>query len=313
MRHISDEEIRQARSVDLLSYLMSREPEELVRRSGGYCTRTHDSLTLTNGMWMWWSRGIGGRSALDYLLKVRGMEFADAVENILGSPLPVMALAPQPEVRRELRLPQRSPDDSRVREYLKSRGIDESITDACIRDGIIYESLPHHSAVFVGRDGDGVPRYAAYRGTGPGKVMGDCPGSDKSYSFRLVCPGSGTVHLFESAIDALSYATLVLMNGGDWREVTMLSLGGIYLPGADGRSRLPSPLARLLEESPEVRRIYLHLDNDQAGRGASEAIRENLQDRFRVLDRPPKTGKDMNDYLRYRLGMQANRKRSFER
>ncbi len=34
---------------------------------------------------MWWSRGIGGKSALDYLIKVRGMYFVEAVRTIMGN------------------------------------------------------------------------------------------------------------------------------------------------------------------------------------------------------------------------------------
>ena len=33
---------------------------------------------------MWWSRGIGGKSALDYLIKVKGLDFVEAVETIMG-------------------------------------------------------------------------------------------------------------------------------------------------------------------------------------------------------------------------------------
>lgn len=59
--------------------------DELVKRDGNeYCTRTHDSLKISNGKWFWWSRGIGGVSALDYLVKVRGLDFVTAVETILG-------------------------------------------------------------------------------------------------------------------------------------------------------------------------------------------------------------------------------------
>ena len=66
---MKQEEITKARQMDLLTYLRRYEPEELIHFSGStYCTRTHDSLKISNGMWYWWSRGIGGRSALDYLL-----------------------------------------------------------------------------------------------------------------------------------------------------------------------------------------------------------------------------------------------------
>ena len=52
MPRIDETMIAEARKVDLLSYLQAREPYELVPCSGGYCTRTHDSLKISNGMWM---------------------------------------------------------------------------------------------------------------------------------------------------------------------------------------------------------------------------------------------------------------------
>lgn len=67
--------------MDLLTYLKNYEPYELVHFSGNtYTTRTHDSLKISNGKWMWWSQRTGGRSALDYLIKVRGYSFLEAVE-----------------------------------------------------------------------------------------------------------------------------------------------------------------------------------------------------------------------------------------
>ena len=52
------------------------EPQELVHVSGNtYCTREHDSLRISNGKWYWFSQDIGGRSALDYLIKAKGLSF----------------------------------------------------------------------------------------------------------------------------------------------------------------------------------------------------------------------------------------------
>ena len=85
MPFIAPELIIQAKQMDLLTYLRNYEPYELVKFSGNtYCTRTHDSLKISNGKWIWWSRGIGGRSALDYLIKVKGYSFLEAVETIIG-------------------------------------------------------------------------------------------------------------------------------------------------------------------------------------------------------------------------------------
>ena len=67
---------------------------------GSYCTKEHDSLKISNGMWYWFSRSIGGRSALDYLIKVEGMAFTEAVEEIVTqcTERPTMVL-PQKEPR----------------------------------------------------------------------------------------------------------------------------------------------------------------------------------------------------------------------
>lgn len=85
MPYYDSEAIEQARQVDLLTYLQTCEPQELVYVSGNvYCTKTHDSLRISNGKWCWFFRGIGGYSALDYLIKVNGYSFMDAMETITG-------------------------------------------------------------------------------------------------------------------------------------------------------------------------------------------------------------------------------------
>lgn len=85
MAYIKPELVTEAKKMDLLTYLENYEPTMLVRLSGGeYCTKEHDSLKISNGKWCWWSHGIGGRSALDYLIKVQGVPFLEAVEIILG-------------------------------------------------------------------------------------------------------------------------------------------------------------------------------------------------------------------------------------
>ena len=64
MPYIAPEVITEAKRMDLLTYLREYEPGELVKFSSNtYTTRTHDSLKISNGKWMWWSRGIGGKSA----------------------------------------------------------------------------------------------------------------------------------------------------------------------------------------------------------------------------------------------------------
>ena len=85
MPYIPPQVVQEVKRMDLLTYLKNYEPYELVHFSGNtYTTRTHDSLKISNGKWMWWSRGIGGRSALDYLIKVKDYSFLEAVELLAG-------------------------------------------------------------------------------------------------------------------------------------------------------------------------------------------------------------------------------------
>lgn len=103
MTPLTKEQIRRAKEWDLLSYLQTFEPGEL-KRCGPheYCTRTHDSLKISNGKWCWNSRGIGGRTALDYLIKVRGLDFVGAVEVLCGYCPPPQPERPAPRPARTL-------------------------------------------------------------------------------------------------------------------------------------------------------------------------------------------------------------------
>lgn len=305
MPFIPPETIEKARQVDLLAYLKTCEPNELVHISGNhYCTREHDSLKISNGKWYWFSRGFGGYNALDYLIKVKEIPFMEAVARITGQvAYQPRQSKPKQEKPKVLLLPQASPSTSRVYAYLRSRGIDSDLIDFCIRTGRLYESSPHHNAVFVGLDKYNKPRYANLRGLGT-DFVGDATGSDKRFSFSIPAPGSDTVHLFESAIDLLSYATLVKMNGSNWNREHLASLAGVYKPKEElQESSMPLALKRYLSEHSDIRFITLRLDNDATGGRAAKALVSMLSDRYEVSVQPPPYGKDYNDFLCMRLGL----------
>ena len=317
MPYIAPEVITEAKRMDLLTYLREFEPGELVKFSRNtYTTKTHDSLKISNGKWMWWSRGIGGKSALDYLIKVRGMDFVEAVQTIMGNgsaSYPTYENSNSYE-QQPLLLPERSPTSDVVVEYLFGRGIDYEIINECLDKELIIESLPYHNVVFIGYDENKEPKYAAYRATNQSRIMGDCTGSKKQYSFRLTAENTGEVHLFECAIDLLSYATLLKLDGKDWRQFNLVSLSGVYSPKQKIEdSKVPVTLSRLLEKDKTIRRIVLHLDNDVAGRKATKALQTILSKEYEVVDEPPAYGKDVNDFLCKRLGIKEKTERSFER
>lgn len=301
MPYIDPEVIQRARRVDLLDYLRANEPYELVRISGNlYTTKTHDSLKISNGKWMWWSRGIGGVNALDYLVKVKGMSFLEAVECLSGRLL--ASYTPPPPApkteKKELCLPERNKDNRRVWAYLRSRGIEKDVLRYCMDKGLLYESVPHHNAVFVGYDDRGKAQYGSYRAANRHRIMGECTGSNKAFSFRIFGQETEEVHVFEAAIDLLSFASWCALTGKDWRGMSLLSLGGVAASSTEaGKKKVPAALTNFLERKGGTRRITLHLDNDEAGRLATKQIVEALSDRYEVIDDPAPRGKDYNDFL----------------
>lgn len=151
--YLSKDQIAAAREMDLLTYLRRFEPEELVHIGGDtYATRTHDSLKISNGKWCWWSRNIGGTTALDYLTTVEGVSFLDAVQRILGElpRVPTKSEPTAPLPKTEFSLPPKHADTRRVFAYLRSRGIDAEIINHCIKHGQLYEDAERHNCVFVG-------------------------------------------------------------------------------------------------------------------------------------------------------------------
>lgn len=300
MAGVSKEQIAKAREVDLLTYLEANEPFEIVNKGNGhYSTRTHDSMDISNGKWFRWSTGQGGTSALDYLVKVQGIPFIAAVQKINGQEIEVSPAFSVKEVKRQIErrllLPKRSKDNNVVASYLMGRGIDYEIITDCVNKGLVFQAEPYNSVVFVGMDENKEPKYAAYRSTGKERNLGDVSGSNKEYSFRYMGNGSHEIHLFESAIDALSYLTLVKDDGAKWQSENCISMAGIF---ASGSKKIPAAIKRTLDD-PSITRISIHFDNDMAGRAASRSLAATLTSlgKYEVIESPPPYGKDFNDFL----------------
>ncbi len=287
MPYYTEEQIKQARSIDLMTYLQTYEPTELVHvRGNTWCLREHDSLKLSNGKWFWWSRGFGGTSALDYLIKVKGLPFIEAMDILTDKSrdfqLETLRIFNwnNSNTERKLLLPEKCGTNLEVIRYLTGRGIDREIIRDCINEGLLYESLPYHNCIFVGYDENGKAAYACYRATNGERIMGDAAGSEKRYAFRVESKG------------------VMKMQTGNWRAEPMLSLGGVYAPSPNRPNmKIPAALDNALQNHPEVKAIALHLDNDYAGRSAAKSIAEQLQDRYVIRNEPPPSGKDCNDFL----------------
>ena len=282
------------KKVDLVTYFRTIMPYELVKASANeYTTKTHDSLRMSNGLWNWCSKGVGGRNAIDYLMKTEQLEFNDAANLLLKqlqNKVPTIEQQPTKPKEKHIIIPEKNTASDNVISYLKSRGIDEEIIKECIEKHLIYEEKHYHNAVFVGYDEFGNIKYAGCRSTNETIFKQDATGSDKSYSFRLESnTKTDTIYIFEGAIDALFYATFLNLYGMDYKAKTLISLAGIYQPASDiSKSKIPLAIQRYLDKHPETKNIFLCFDNDKAGRKASKALQIVLADKYTVVIKPPK-------------------------
>ena len=315
--------VKEAKETDLLAYLLTYEPNMVTKEGGVYKHRMHDSLVYMNrgGYWYWYSRG-RVVNALDYMTdpELGGMSFTDAVaaltKGIIRSDgykeklIEIRQVERQPK---EFKLPYPRKYATRLSDYLSERGIHLKVIQRCQRLGIVYETMHYGSreafekkegvlcAVFVGYEGGGKERYARFaqkRSMEGGEVVKrDVAGSDKRFSF--VYPpkeaGSKTVAVFEAPIDALSHASLQEMDRWKWNG-WRLSLSGTS----------PVALISFLVRHPEIKKVDLYLDNDQAGILGAENIKTALKENNRfssisVRIHSVRGGKDYNEALTQRI------------
>ena len=286
----TEEQITRANQTDLVSFLNAQR-EQLVKSGREYRWKKHDSVTVSANRWYRHSQGRGGYP-VDFVMEFYNATFPEAVKMLTGeegegrnSACP----APSPDFR----LPEKEENNDRIIRYLtENRGIEKNMVEEWIGSGDIYEEKKHHNVVFVGRDADGIPRYAHCRGTGETKYRGDVAESDKSYGF---CH-RGTdnqLFVFEAAIDLLSFIQLFPK---DWNKRSYLSLGGTS----------SAALMAFLSERPQITSVFLCLDNDHAGNEASEKLAIEIPDGYSVIRLKP-SRKDWNEIL---CDKNADRKKS---
>lgn len=314
---VTKEQITAAKQMCAMEYLKRYEPDRLKRCSKGeYELTDHGSFKINerSSLWHWKSRDIGGKSALDFLVYVDGRQFTDVVLQLCGES-PAYVPPAHAKAVNGFALPPAAPDNKKVAAYLKNRGIDESTIRLCLESGILYESKDYHNAVFVGKDGRGIPRYAALRGTydvsGKKPFKVEQSGSLKEYCFCLPAePGSVRLALYESAIECLAHRTLEHDDDSKWR----LSLGGIYAPKEgepDRELKRPLALCCFILSHPEITELELCLNNDFAGRWATRHLKAMYEDFFTVIENLPQ--KEGYDYAMSAKESMKHKRREVER
>ena len=265
--YYTQEQIDCANQADLVSFLQGQ-GEQLTRAGQEYRWKRHDSLTIRGNKWYRHSQSKGG-APIDFVMEFFGKSFTEAVELLTGekgaAPPPDR---PSPASFSDFRLPPHNTDNHIARNFLTAaRHIDEDVSGFFFSTGDIYEEAAHHNAVFVGRDEDGVPRYAHQRGTA-GNFRLDVKGSDKAFNFCYRGEGE-RLFVFEAPIDLLSFLCLFKK---DWQKQSYLALGGVG----------DKALMCFLSDRPNIKTVYLCLDSDQAGNDACSRLVELMPEGLTV-------------------------------
>ena len=178
MAHLEEDIIERAKNTDMIALLESEEGFSFKSTYGEreFKCIEHNSLVVNGNRrrWYWNSRQVGGNNAIDYLVKIRGMNFRDAVLHLVGDReqtayTPIRkAVTENVSVSKPVRfvLPEQAhfPDGRRnysnIIAYLnKGRGIDMNIINTLIASGQIYQGVQYNGLHIVGYNDEGMAFY----------------------------------------------------------------------------------------------------------------------------------------------------------
>lgn len=284
-----------AKKADLIAFLGAYMGLEFKKAGRYYQCVQHNSLVVYADRkgFVWNSQNISGGDTIDFLRKVEGKSFPEAVETIIGETAAV-TYKPAPTYKSQagqLVLPEKAEGKyNRVYAYLsQSRGISTDVITDFMKSKQLYQDA-RGNCVFVGFDEQGTAKFGSIRGTlTEKKYRGDCKNSDKRYAFHQMGADSTRLYIFEAPIDLMSHCTLTdLAYGKDaYKGQTRLALCG----SSD------VALEAFLARHKEVKVLHFRLDNDEAGRAAVAKYTAKYQARGYEVHSVFSKGKDVNEDL----------------
>lgn len=294
-KRFTAEQLDRAKNADLIAFLEKYNGWTFKKSGQYYQCEQHDSFLVYADRqgFVWNSRNISGGDTIDFLRKVEGKTFPEAVKAITGETAPVLC-QPAPAYKSEpgkLVLPPKAEGKyDRVFAYLaNTRGISPAVISDFMKSKQIYQDTKGN-CVFVGYDEKGTAKFGAVRTTlTDRKYRGDCKNSDKRYAFHQMGTDTTRLYVFEAPIDLLSHCTLVdqTYGSGKYKEQTRLALCG----SSD------VALKAFLERHPEVTTINFRLDNDEAGRTAVAKYKAEYQALGYKVNAVFSKNKDVNEDL----------------
>lgn len=290
-KRFTEDQIYQANHVNIIAYAMSRGYDVKRISPRSYKIPGYGGLYINadGHKWNCFSRATGG-GPVQFVMEMGHLSWVDAVKELIGLSEDDLPFVEPPakdfEVKGDLVLPEKNQTFKHIFAYLiKTRKIDKDIVGEFVKSKKLYEDT-YKNCVFVGFDIEDNPKFASVRGTNTKKRFRmDVENSDKGYPF--CCEGnSDTLCVFESAIDLMSYLTLIKLHGISNFKHHLLSMGGTsYIP-----------IEKYLERNPQIKKLTLCLDADDEGRFFAQKIKEKFGEDYEFRMHIPK-GKDFNEEL----------------
>lgn len=294
--HFTEDQKLRANSVDLVEFLR-RQGEKLISSGQDKRLTSDHSITVHGNEWYDHAAERGGH-AISFVQNFYGLTYPEAVTRLLNGEqgeVYIPAEKKEKEPPKEFALPPSNQAMRRVYAYLlQQRHISREVLSAFAQKGLIYESRElsidqtkvYHNAVFVGFDEHGVPRHGHKRGlyTMGQSYRGNIEGSDPRHSFHYL-GGDDTLYVFEAPIDLLSYISLFPEG---WQAHNYMACCGTS----------SIPVLEMLRQLPQLRQVYLCLDNDAAGHAASVRMAALLEEHGLNAVRLVPQQKDWNDDLK---------------
>ncbi len=286
--HFTEEQKQRAGAVDLEEFLL-RNGERLIASGREKRLASDHSVTVRGSEWYDHAAEKGG-GPISFVQEHFGLSYPEAVRLLLGGEAGEVYPAAREKKQEEPKpfvLPAPNGDMRRVYAYLlKERCLDRAVVSHFVRSGVLYEDAEYHNCVFVGRDENGIPRHAHKRSTNsrgePFRI--NVEGGDPRYTFHHL-GSDGRLCVFEAPIDMLSFITLYPRG---WEEHSYTACCGVSI----------QPVLKMLERMAGPEMVYLCLDNDEAGRKASERMAEQLRSQGILSVRIASTLKDWNEDLK---------------
>ncbi len=254
--HFSKEQKERARQTDIAS-LLERQGERLKKIGSEYEWENGGTrITVRGNLWYDHYEKEGG-DAVSFVRKFFEKDYPQAIEFLIGErgTEEIKRATPVPKREKEaFVLPKRNENMRRAYAYLLlTRGIDKEVLNTFIAKKMIYESAEYHNVVFVGYDEKGVAQHANMRSASDRRIYkGNAPNSVPEYSFHWKGT-SESIYVFEAPIDMMSF---ISMHKEGWQRHSYAACCGTS----------SKVLFQMLKDNPNIKKVYLCLDNDAPGR-----------------------------------------------